>query len=252
MRLGPHRELDAERVAHVVKAKRKALLWTHRHMLRHEDLEDCFSQATMELIRYVHAGGTFAHTGHAAAALELRFLSRVQDRYRAISGRSPIQAAWEGALRAGSLGDGYSDAADVRCAVEELAMMRVQLRHVPMLARELTADQRLVVACQVGLQMRRTEFCELFGWSFAKYRKVANRARARLRDLSETFDETKLDGDLPMRNPPPPTHRKVPRDADGQQPRPLGDSHPRNGGRGPGSSPLRPSVADAQRAEKAA
>ena len=238
-------------MAHVVKAKRKALLWTHRHMLRHEDLEDCFSQATMELIKYVRAGGTFAHTGHAAAALELRFLSRVQDRCRAISGRSPMQAAWEGALRAGSLGDSYTDAADVRCAVEELAMMRLELRHVPLLARELTADQRLVVACQVSLQMRRTEFCELFGWSFAKYRKVAYRARVRLRHMNETFDETKLDGDRPMRNSPPPTHRKVPRGADGRQPRPLGDSQPRNGGRGPGSSPLRPSVADAQ-AERAA
>lgn len=253
LRLGPHRNLDsAERVAHVVRIKRKALLWAHRHMLRYEDLEDCFSQATMELIRYVHSGGTFTHTGHAAMALELRFLSRVQDRCRAISGRSPIQAAWEGALAAGGLGDGYTNAADVRCAVEELAMMRMELRLVPRLARELTADQRLVVACQVGLQMSRAEFCELFGWSFVKYRKVANRARVRLRHLSETFDETKLDGDLPMRNPPPPTHRKVPRDADGRQPRPLGDSHPRNGGRGPGCSPLGPSVADAQREERAA
>ena len=252
LRLGPRRELDAERVAQVVKAKRKSLLWAHRHMLRHEDLEDCFSQATMELIRYVHAGGTFAHTGHATAALERRFLSRIQDRCRAISGRSPIQAAWEGALRAGSLGDGSTNTADVRCAVEELAMMRMELRLIPRLARELTADQRLVVACQVGLQMSRAEFCELFGWSFAKYRKVANRARVRLRHLSETFDETKLDGDLTMRNPPPPTHRKVPRDADGRQPRPLGDSRPRNGGRGPGCSPLGPSVVDAQRSERAA
>jgi len=226
-------------------------------MLRYEDLEDCFSQATMELIRYVRAGGTFAHIHHTAVALELRFLSRVQDRCRAVSGRSPIQTAWESALAAGGLGDSYTDSADVRCAVEELAMMRLELRLVPRLARELTADQRLVLACQVGLQMPCAEFCDLFGWSVAKYRQVAYRARVRLRHLSETFDESKLDGDAPMSNPPPPAHRRVPRGADGnrskigQQPR-LGDTQPRNGGRGPGSSPLRPSVADAHRSGKAA
>jgi hypothetical protein len=253
LRLGLRGEQDsAERLAQVARAKRKALLWAHRHMLRYEDLEDCFSQAIMELIGYVRAGGTFDHAGHVAAALELRFLSRVQDRCRAVCGRSPIQAAWEGALATGSPGDGCTDPADVRCAVEELAMMRVELRLVPWLARELTADQRLVVACQVGLQMRRAEFCELYGWSFTKYRKVAACARARVRQLSATVDESKLDGDAPMRIPPPPTHGRVPRGADGQQPRPLGDPQPRNGGRGPGSSPLRPSVADAHRSEEAA
>ena len=241
----------------MARAKRKALLWTYRHMLRHEDLEDCFSQASMELIRYVRAGGTFAHTGHAAAALELRFLSRVQDRCRAVSGRSPIQAAWEGALAAGGLSEGYADTADVRCAVEELAMMRIELRLLPRLARELTAEQRLVVACQVGLQMSRAEFCELFGWSFAKYRKVAYRARVRLRHLSATYDERKLAGEQPVRNPPP-THRLVPGGAEGsrlkvgQQPRELGDPQPRDGGRGPAGSPLRPSAVEAQHAEEAA
>jgi hypothetical protein len=254
LRLGPRRDLDCERVAHVVRAKRKALLWVYRYMLRREDLEECFGQASMELIRYVRAGGAFAHTGHAAAALELRFLSRVQDRSRAISGRSPIQAAWEGALATGSLGDGCTDQADVRCAVEELAMMRMELRLVPALARKLTADQRLVLACQVGLQMERVEFCELFGWSFAKYRKVARHARARMRGLSESVDESKLDGDAPMRNPPPPAHRRVPRGSDGRSLglRPLDGPRPRNDGRGPGNSPLRPSVVEAQRSEKAA
>lgn len=240
-------------MALVARAKRKALLDVHRHMLRHEDLEDCFGQASMELIGYVRAGGTFANATHAAAALELRFLSRVQDRCRAVSGRSPIQAAWERTLGAGSLGESYTDHADVRCAVEELAMMRMELRLVPILARELTSDQRLVVACQVALQMSCAEFCELFGWSRAKYRKVAYRARMRLRHLSETFDESKLDGDAPMRIPPPPAHRRVPRGTGGRsQPRSPGDTQARNGGRGSGSSPLRPSVAEAQRSEQAA
>jgi DNA-directed RNA polymerase specialized sigma24 family protein len=254
LRLGPRRELDCERVAHVVRAKRKALLWAYRYMLRREDLEDCFGQASMELIRYVRAGGSFSHTGHAAAALELRFLSRVQDRCRAIAGRSPIQAAAEGALASGSLGDSYTDHADVRCAVEELAMMRLELRLVPVLARKLTPDQRLVLACQVGLQMERREFCELFGWSFAKYRKVAQRARARMRELSEQFDESRLDGDAPMGNPPPLAHRRLPRGPEGRSltRRPPSEPQPRNGGRGPGNSPLGPSVVEAQRSERAA
>jgi hypothetical protein len=241
-------------VAHVVRSKRKALLWAYRYMLRREDLEECFGQACMELIRYVRAGGTFSHTGHAAAALELRFVSRVQDRCRAMAGRSLTQAAAESALAFGNLGESHTDHADVRCAVQELAMMRIELRLVPLLARELTADQRLVLACQVGLQMERREFCELFGWSFAKYRRVARRARARMRDLSESCDENTLDGDAPVSIPPPLAHRRVPRGAEGRPLawRPLGEPQPRNGGRGPGSSPLRPSVVEAQRSERAA
>jgi hypothetical protein len=246
LRLGPRRDLDCERVAHVVQAKRTGLLWAYRCTLRRADLEECFGQASMELIRYVRAGGTFSHVGHAAAALELRFLSRVQDRQRALAGRSPVQAVWEGALAAGSLGDSHTNVADVRCAVEELAMMRMELRLVPVLARELTPDQRLVLACQVGLQMGRVEFCELFGWSFAKFRKVAHRASERMRALSEQVDESKLDGDASM-SIPPPTHRRVPGGSrDRPHLRPLGEPQARNGGRGPGSSPLRPSVAEAQ------
>jgi hypothetical protein len=137
----------------------------------------------------------------------------------------------------------------VRCAVEELAMMRMELRLLPALARRLSADQRLVLACQVGLQMSRAEFCELYGWSGEKYRKVAHRARARLRYLSETCDESELDGDAPVGNPPPPAHRRVPGGAEGSS---FGDTQPRNGGRGPSSSPLGPSVADAHSAGKAA
>ncbi len=253
MRLGPRRDLDCERVAHVVQSKRKGLLWAYRYSLRRADLEECFGQASMELIRYVRAGGSFSHVGHAAAALELRFVSRVQDRRRALAGRSPVQAVWEGALAAGSLGEAYTGVADVRCTVEELAMMRMELRLVPVLARGLTPDQRLVLACQVGLQMGRLEFCELFGWSFAKYRKVARRASERMRALSEQVDENKLDGDAPMRTPPP-AHGRFPGGSHG---RPAGlrsfvEPQARNGGRGPSSSPLRPSVAEAPRSERAA
>jgi hypothetical protein len=44
----------------VASAKRGLLLRVHRHRLRHEDLEDCYSQATLELIAHVRAGRSFA------------------------------------------------------------------------------------------------------------------------------------------------------------------------------------------------
>jgi DNA-directed RNA polymerase specialized sigma24 family protein len=170
----------AEQVALVARAKRDLLLAVHRHRLRREDLEDCFSQATLELLASVHAGRRFSGRAHLAAALEQRFLSRVHDRRRALSGRSPLQAALEDALpldasaAAAQLPDRGADA-------HALLVRRLELRRLLELAALLTPDQRLVLACQVALEMERAEFCARFGWSFEKYRKVAQRARARLR-----------------------------------------------------------------------
>src|SRR5207248_11235906 len=45
----PWRE-PAEEVALVAHARRELLLHAHRHRLRPEDLEDCYSQATLELV----------------------------------------------------------------------------------------------------------------------------------------------------------------------------------------------------------
>jgi DNA-directed RNA polymerase specialized sigma24 family protein len=175
----------AERVALVARARRQALLRAHRHRLRQEDLEDCLSQATVELVAHARAGGAFANTAHVARALELRFLSRIQDRRRAVSGRSPAQAAMEGALAMGSLGEGvYAQVPHPGPGPAELVQLRFELSRVPELARELTADQRLVLASQVSLGASRAEFCAAYGWSHEKYRKVAQRARARLRRLS--------------------------------------------------------------------
>jgi hypothetical protein len=43
-------------MALVVQARRNVLLRVHRHWLRREDLEDCYSQATLELLAQAHAG----------------------------------------------------------------------------------------------------------------------------------------------------------------------------------------------------
>jgi hypothetical protein len=50
----------AEEVAIVARAKRDVLLRAHRFRLRREDLEDCYSQATLELVAHVRNGGAFA------------------------------------------------------------------------------------------------------------------------------------------------------------------------------------------------
>jgi hypothetical protein len=64
------RALDlAEEVAIVACAKRDLLLRVHRHRLRPEDLEDCYSQATLELVASARGGGVFANRLHIANAI---------------------------------------------------------------------------------------------------------------------------------------------------------------------------------------
>jgi DNA-directed RNA polymerase specialized sigma24 family protein len=170
-----------EEVAIVAAGKRELLLHVHRFRLRREDLEDCYSQATLELMLRVRKGGAFASPRHIANAIEQRFLSRIRDRRRALSGRSPMAAAME---TASPLEPGDRLAiADARAELEQLVLMRQELRRIGRLARLLTPDQRLVLACQIGAQMPPADFCARYGWSAEKYRKVAQRARARLRRL---------------------------------------------------------------------
>jgi DNA-directed RNA polymerase specialized sigma24 family protein len=169
-------------VAHVARAKRELLLRVHRHRLRREDLEDCFSQATLELLANARRG-SYASRLHLARTLEQRFLSRVNDRRRALAGRSPMQAALESAASLDGAGREARAVPDPRGDPERLAILRFELGRVQALARRLTPEQRLVIATQVSLAMGTREFCALHGWSDEKYRKVAQRGRARLRQL---------------------------------------------------------------------
>jgi DNA-directed RNA polymerase specialized sigma24 family protein len=174
----------AQQVALVARAKREVLLRAHRHRLRAEELEDCYSQATLELLAAVRAGRRFAGRAHLVNALELRFESRIRDRRRALRGRSPLQAALESALPLGGPGELETQIRDVRADVHRLVAQRTDLQQLLAAATGLSADQRLVIACQVA-GIERAEFCRRFGWSFEKYRKVAQRARARLRALMQ-------------------------------------------------------------------
>ena len=168
----------------IAHAARGRLLSVHRAWLRWEDLEDCYSQATVELVAQA-SRGELRCTSRASlrSMLELRFVSRVRDRRRALRGRSPAQAMLDGALSLGAAGQREVEIADPRADVERRTMLRSDLRSVERAAEALSPDQRLVLACQVGLQMSAGEFCRTFGWSTEKHRKVAQRARARLRRL---------------------------------------------------------------------
>ena len=92
------------------------MLRVHRHRLRREDLEDCYSQATLELVSHARARPVFANRLHIANAVELRFLSRVRDRRRALGGRSPLQAAMEEATALADGGDGAIEVPDARAS----------------------------------------------------------------------------------------------------------------------------------------
>lgn len=172
----------ADVVAAVACERRELLLRAHRFRLRREDLEDCYSQATLELVARAQRGGAFRSRAHVANALELRFVSRVHDHRRALSGRSPAQAAFERASPLdAALGHGV-DVIDERACVETLVLLRERLHELCALMGELTADQRLVLAAQLADTGCR-EFCARTGWSQEKYRKVGQRARLRLRQL---------------------------------------------------------------------
>jgi DNA-directed RNA polymerase specialized sigma24 family protein len=174
----------AEQLAFVARAKREVLLRSHRHRLRAEDLEDCYSQATLELLSCVQAGRRFAGRAHLANALELRFVSRIRDRRRALSGRSPLSAALEQALPLGVGVEHEIEVVDRRAEVHRQVALRLELELLLELAAGLTADQRLALAGQLA-EIECAELCRRFGWSSEKYRKVAQRGRARLRALLE-------------------------------------------------------------------
>jgi DNA-directed RNA polymerase specialized sigma24 family protein len=176
-------------MALVAQARREILLQVHRHRLRKEDLEDCFSQATLELLAQLRGGGSFLTRTHLANVLEQRFVSRIQDRRRALRGRSPAQAALDGALPLGEGSEGI-EVADVRAEIERLVMLRMDLRSLGQVIHELTADQRLVLVGLADSGMECAEFCDRFGWSKEKYRKVSQRARARLRELLQVSEES--------------------------------------------------------------
>jgi DNA-directed RNA polymerase specialized sigma24 family protein len=174
---------EADLLGLVARAKREQLLRRYRNSLRREDLEDCFSRATLELLASLRAGRRFSGRLHLGRVLEQRFVSRVRDRRRALHGRSALSAALEQALPLDACTGQAGQIADPRADVHALVARRHELRSVRAGLSALTPDQRLVLTSQAVLDEDRAEFCRRQGWSEAKYRKVAQRARTRLRAL---------------------------------------------------------------------
>lgn len=162
-------------------AKREVLLRVHRYRLRREDLEDAYGQATLELLVLARKGRAYEDRRHLANALEQRFLARVTDKRRALSGRSPIAAAIEDAVTLAPEGESL-EVPDTRAEPERLAVAREELVAALAHLYELSPDQRLVIATQVA-GVRCEEFCRRYGWTAEKYRKVGQRGRAKLRAL---------------------------------------------------------------------
>jgi hypothetical protein len=191
---------QAREIALVAQARRPVLLRVHRHRLRKEDLEDCFSQATLELLAQARAGDGGGEAGgggggarltrvHLANVLEQRFVSRIQDRRRALRGRSPAQAVLDSALPLGDGSEGI-EVEDVRAELERLVLLRLDLRNLGRVIHHLTEDQRLILTSLVDSELDCVQFCGRFGWSKEKYRKVSQRARSRLRELLESSEES--------------------------------------------------------------
>ncbi len=173
----------SETVALVARARREPLLGVHRHRLSREDLEDCYSQATLELLNRARRDASFSGRAHIANALEQRFLSRIHDRRRALSGRSPIEAAVASALPLDAWDGGGVEVLDPRADLERLTLARHDLGLMCRLAPRLSADQLLVLKSQLAGETDCEGFCREHKWSGEKYRKVAQRGRARLAAL---------------------------------------------------------------------
>ncbi len=176
-----------EAVARVAAARRDRLLRVNRRRLRWEDLEDCYSQATLELVTRAQRD-PFASPDHIVHALEQKFSSRIDDRRRAIGGRSPIEAAIARAVAVDAPDDGAGELEDRTAEVVRQVAGRIEVRRLREVAAELSHDQRLVLACQISLGLDCAEFCRRYGWTHEKFRKVAQRARTRLRALVAEYE----------------------------------------------------------------
>ncbi len=189
----------AEAVARIAAARRARLLRIYRRRLRFEDLEDCYSQATLELVARSRRA-PFQSQQHLLNALEQKFLSRIEDKRRAIGGRSAIEAAIARAVPVDVPEHGAGELEDRSAAVESQVIARTELRRLREVIADLSRDQQLVLASQVCVDMGASEFCARYGWSVEKYRKVAQRARGKLRALVEEYERgercVRLESDL--------------------------------------------------------
>jgi DNA-directed RNA polymerase specialized sigma24 family protein len=171
-------------VADAASSQRDLLLRVYRHRLPKPDLEDCLQQATLELVVQARRGNIRADRRFIEHALENKFKSRIIDVHRAIGGRSPAAAA---NARSVSI-DRFAEQLPSSRDTAQQVIVSDELRRITGVLSQLTPDQRLVIASQTFGRDTPAEFCESHGWGLEKYRKVAQRGRARLEKLLDAPD----------------------------------------------------------------
>jgi DNA-directed RNA polymerase specialized sigma24 family protein len=159
----------SELIAHEALALRTTLIRAYRSRASREDLEDLYSQAVVELLARAERDPTLTSADHIRHALRQKFESRILDHHRAVAGRSPATHA---RARTRPLDDTLDQHAGDRDGLDQLIARET--------IRELTPDQQLVLASQLNGETPR-DCCGHTGWTIDKYRKTAQRARARLR-----------------------------------------------------------------------
>ena len=174
------RAASEKALAAAFERRREPLLRVHHFRLRRADLEECLGRAVLELLVAVRNGKLFESRVHAEAALEKRFLSRVADHHRAVGGRSPMRAALERALDISTHGEvpGSSDWAEEG---EWSEGRRERIARIAAESGRLSPAEQLVIGTQLGIPIDPASVCSAAGWSRAKYRKTAQRAREALR-----------------------------------------------------------------------
>jgi len=164
-------------IAQEAIALRRSLIAHHgRGPVGWQDLEDVYSQATLELLARAKRDPTLRTRAHIRNALRQKFADRVLDEQRARGGRSPAAYARAHAQPLDTAWRALADERDAPAqliALEDLAELRDAIG-------QLTDDQRLVLSSQLAGEPPR-DCWERAGWSDEKYRKVAQRARARVR-----------------------------------------------------------------------
>ena len=229
-------------------AKRELLLRVHRHRLRREDLEDCYSQASLELIAHARDGGAFASARarreRARAALSLAHQRSRRGAQRAQPDAGRARARRRRSSRAGDGGVDVVD--DARVGRGARARARRAARDRARRARRSRADQRLVIA----LAARRRKLRDASARARLVAREVPQGRAARAARLRELIEDG--DASLSQSRPTPsektagptyehtsplidPSHRDAGRRLNGRR---HGDALPRASGRGPGISPL--------------
>jgi DNA-directed RNA polymerase specialized sigma24 family protein len=167
------REDPSQQLARVVSEQRARLLRVHRGALRADDLEDCYAQATLELVYRLRHGPPFHSAQHIQHALTQKLRSRINDRQRAIAGRSPITHALE---RAATL----HDLPTVLAAREDTptqALARHELAQIRSASAQLRPRaQQLLAGAQIGLSTG--QLAQVLDLPTETARKALQRARA--------------------------------------------------------------------------